>query len=85
MALAAPIEPLEHQAMHCMIKLVQCPAVVGHAKVIEVPAQLPRHRPPQVWHGTRGALRAEPVIDVHQRPPESGNVPHLLILKGPLP
>ena len=68
MALATPIEPLEHQAMHRMIKLVQCAAVVGHAKVIEVTTQLPRNRPPQVWQGTRGALHAEPVIDIHQYP-----------------
>ena len=41
MALAAAIEPLEHQAMHGMVKLAQRRAVVGHAKVVEIPRSLP--------------------------------------------
>ena len=71
MALAAPIEPLKHQTMHRMIKLAQCPAVVGHAKVIEVPGAA---SPPSPATGLARAAwcapRAEPVIDVHQRPPQ---------------
>ena len=44
MALAAPIEPLEHQAMHGMIKLTERTAVVGHSKVVEVTLQASRER-----------------------------------------
>jgi CBS-domain-containing membrane protein len=69
-ALAAPIEPLEHQAMHRMVKLAERAAVVSHPKVVEVPAQLACDRPPQVRQRTRHTFRAQPVVDVDQRPPQ---------------
>jgi hypothetical protein len=38
--LTAAIQPLEQQPSHRMLKAVQCTAVVGDAKVVEVPAHL---------------------------------------------
>ena len=70
MPLAAAIEPFEHQAMYGMVELTQRTTVVGHPKVVEVPAQLACDRPPQVWQRTRHTFRAEPVVDVDQRTPQ---------------
>ena len=58
MPLAAPIEPFEHQGVHGVVELAQRTAIVGHRKVVEVPAQLPCDCLPQVGQGTCHPFRA---------------------------
>jgi hypothetical protein len=60
------VEPLEQEFVDCPFTAVQCAAVVGHAKVVEVAAHLPRHRLPQGGEFARMALLTKPLGEVSQ-------------------
>ena len=64
--LAAMIEPFEQEFVDRPFKAVQGAAVVGHPKVVEVAAHLPRDRLPEVGEFTRMALLAKPLGEVSQ-------------------
>jgi hypothetical protein len=64
--LAAAIQPLEHQPPDRVVKLPQGEAVVGHAKVAEMPTHLAGNRLPEVGQLALVALLTQPLVDGQQ-------------------
>ena len=52
--------------MNCPLKAGEGTTIVGHPKVIEVPAHFAPHRLPEVGECARVTLLAKPAIDLHQ-------------------
>jgi hypothetical protein len=64
--LAAAIQPIEGQLPDGVVKARRGPAVVRHAKVVEVAAHLARDCLPEVGQLVRMALLAQPLVHGHQ-------------------